>query len=409
MLIRVTAAAIFFIAGLCGLSLVEGQVLTGRVSNAVTGEPISGAALMIDETTQGTVTAQDGTFRIPLSDVPAVLVVSHLSFQTARISISQFSENSLEISLEPASHDLGIVNISASAVVEIMKNTSYEVLDFEFIDDNLLLMANENGSIYKPCLLLVNLEGDTLYTLDVDRPGEFFRDFDGNIYYLNSRSAWLVNSENQKLSIKYMMEVNEFLGIYPLIVDLREPYWMVKTYSMQRLKLSYYRYNENDSSLNVFCSIVNQPAIDRARWGSYFDGTDADQQFAALIVNKPVEAPLFRTDSAYILINFLDKKIEFFDTLGNLTAQTKASFMENKSCNGKVYRDRINGEFYTSYEKSGISTLYKINTQTGTATYMAKIPNFVFVENIIIRNSEAFFLYKDKFREEQKKVFRMKL
>lgn len=409
MLLRVMAAVLIFIAGLCGLSKVDGQVLSGRVLDAITGEPISGAALMIDETTTGTASATDGTFRIPLSDVPAVLVVSHLSYQPTRIRIALFPSQSIEIKLEPASHDLGTVDIRSNPIVEIMKGTAWEILDFEFLGDNLLLMANENGNIYKPSLLLVSLRGDTLSCIKVDRPGEFYKDFEGNIYYLNNRSAWTVTANANRLHIEYMMAVDEFLGTYPLVVDVREPFWILKQYSMQRLKLSYYRYNEQDSSLNLFCSITNQPAIERSRWGAYFDGTPADLDFAARIINRPVEAPLFGTADGFLLFNFLDKVIECYDVEGHSVTRIKAPFMQDKNCSSVIHRDRLTGDFYTCCEKNGLTSLYKIDLLTGIAHFMVQIPRFVFVENIIIRNGEAFFLYKDKFREEQKKIFRMKL
>jgi len=403
-----TAAVIFFFMGLCGLSLVDGQILNGRVIDAVSGKPISGVNLMIDETTTGTASTADGTFSIPFPHVPAVLVASHLSYQTAKTRIVS-TNDTLLLSMEPALHELGVVDISANKVIEIMKSTSYEVLDFEFMEEHLLLLANTNGNIYKPCLLVVNLQGDTLSSLNVSRPGELYRDFGGEINYLTSQSAWKVAYHNNRLSIEYMMDVDEFLSTYPAVVDVQEPWWMLQQYSMERLKLNYYRYNEMDSSLNLFCSIINQTGVDRCRRGAYFDGTESDFYFATHMMNRPVHAPLFRLEDGYVVFNFNDQRIEFFEDDGTPSVQVNAGFMKDKQCSGQILRDRVSGDFYTIFEKTGLSTLYLINIKTGTVSLAAKIPNFVFVENIIIRNSEAFFLYKDKFREEQKKIYRMKI
>jgi hypothetical protein len=409
MLIRVTAAAIFIIAGLCGLSPVIGQILSGRVIDAVTGEPLSGAALMIDETTIGTATASNGTFSIPLSDVPAVLVVSHLSYQTTRITLTSNSPNTLEIFMAPESHDLGTVNIQANSIVEILKGTSWEVLDFEFLEDDLLLMANENGNMYKPSLLLVSLNGDTLSSLRVDRPGEFYRDFEGNIYYLNSRSAWKVSTASHNLHIDYVMGVEEFLNTYPAVVDLQQPWWILKQYTYNKLVLSYYRYNERDSSVNLFCSVSNQPGIARSQRGPYFDDTPADRYFASMIMNRPVQAPLYRWGEAFLMFNFTDKYIENFDPEGNSLFRIHAEFMKDKNTDGLIYKDDVTGKFYTSTAKNGITSILSIDPKSGTAAIVAQIPKFVYVENIVIRDGEAFFLYKDKFREEQKKIYRMKV
>ena len=409
MLPRIAAAVIFFIAGLCGLSPVDGQILYGRVTNAASGEPLSGANLIIEGTTTGTVTATNGTFRIPLSDVPAVLVVSHLSCNTRRINIDATPFDSLFISLIPATHELGTVQISSNPVEEVMKGTSWDILDFEFLKDNLLLLANANGNMFKPSLLMVTIEGDTLASLRVDRPGELYRDYSGNIFYLNARSAWDVDFENGKFRLTYVTDIGDFLSTYPLVVDACKPVWMIKQYARQQLELNYYRYNEETNTVNLFCCVTNEAAIARNRWGAYFDGNEADQDFANRIINKPVQAPIYRTPQGFTLFDFVNNEIKLFDEEGESVNTVRADFMKGKQGTGEIYRDLVTGDFYTRYQKAGLSAIYKIDEEKGTVTFCASIPRFVFVENIIIRNHLAFFLYKDQCREEAKKVFKMKL
>jgi hypothetical protein len=409
MLTRITAAATFFILGLCSLSMVVGQNFSGRVKDAVTGEPLSGVSVMFKETTVGTATGYDGTFSLTLSDVPAVLVVSHLSYKTLEITINSFPTAKLDITIEPMSHDLGQIDIQANKITEILEGKSYEILDYEFLDKNLLLLANRNGSMFRPCLLLVNLYGDTICSRDISRPEQLYRDFEGNIYFISKLSAWAIGFDGAELHMNYVMEKEEFMNSYPVVVDVRKPDWILKQYGALDQRLDYYRYSEIDSSYNVFCSVVNQDALQRARWGGYFDGTEADAHFAAAIINKPVFAPLFRIGDSLVLFNYLDNCIDFFNQNGEKQKSLNAPFMKQKVCKKQIYKDEITGKFYALFLKNGISSLHEVSLKTGETHFISDIPGFVFVEKIIIRNSEAFFLYKEKTGDEQKRIYRMKL
>lgn len=409
MLSRFISAVIIIVAGLCGLSSVDGQILYGRVKDAVTGEPISGVSLMIKETTIGTATGFDGSFKIPLSVVPAVLVVSHLSYQNLEISFASYPAGKIDISLEPGIHSLSQVDVDANKIVEIMKGKSYEILDYDFLDNNILLLANRNGSMFRPCLLLVNLYGDTISSIDVIKPMELYSDFEGSVFFLSKQSAWLVTFDGQDLELDYTMTISDFLKYYPPVVDLRKPVWLLKQYGILDQKLDYYRFTETDSSYSIFRSVVNEPAIDRASWGAYFDGTEADAHFARVIINRPVFAPLFRSGDSIIIFNYFDKQIEFYDNDGNNKGLVKASYMSRKSCEEQVFKDKVTGRYYVLFRKNGLSSLHEINITTGESYFITEIPDFVFVENIIIRNSEVFFLYKEKVGAEQKKIYRMKL
>lgn len=409
MLTRKAATVIFFVMGLCSLSLVDGQTLHGRVLDAATGEPISGASLMISETTIGTATAANGTFTLIFPNVPAVLVVSHLSYKPLVKEVRFIDETEAEFILEPLVHELDPVDIQANKVTEVLEGTHWEVLDFEFLDDQLLLLANENGNIYKPRLLLCNLDGDTLSSLKINRPGEFYRDFEGNVHLLTSGSALRVSARGERLRLTYVMDKEGFLATYPSVVDLQHPFWMLRQPSMEQLKLSYYRYDESDSSYTLYCSVTDQAAISRYCRGTYFDGTEADNYFATHMMNKPVVAPMFRIDSGYLVFNFVDHCMEAYDLKGNNINRVQADFLKDKNIKPQVYRDRQTGEFYVLREKAGVSSLYLVDLQNGTSSLTAQIPDFIFVENIIIRQGEAFFLYRDHLAGGEKKIYRMKM
>lgn len=409
MFIGKTAAAFLFFMGLSGLSVVDGQDLRGRVLDAVSGEPLSGVSLTVDETTNGTATAANGTFALNLTHVPAVLVVSHLAYKTLRIEVFNRTDSIMVLEMEPLSYWLPVVNVKPTAPIEMMAERGYEVIDFEFLGDQLLLLANAGGSIFNPCLVLSGLDGDKVDDLALKRPGQFFRNVDGRIVLLDGSSAQEIHAEDGTLQLDYLMDDDEFRKTWPVVVDREDPYWMLQQYSLERLKLNYYRYNEQDSSLQLFCSITDKPALDRLTRGVYFDGTESDWYFATHMMNKPVVAPIFRTNDQYVVFNFCDQRIDWYNRSGELQRRIAADFMKDRYLKKKIYRDIVSGDFYALAEKNGLSAIYRISERCGTATKVADVPDFVFIGKFIIRDGVAWFLYKDVGREGMKKIYRLPL
>jgi len=77
---------------------VQQQKVTGKVTDASTGEPIIGANLIIEGTTSGTTTDVNGKFSLEANN-GAVIVISFLGYNSERITISGQSTLDLDIKL----------------------------------------------------------------------------------------------------------------------------------------------------------------------------------------------------------------------------------------------------------------------------------------------------------------------
>lgn len=79
--------------------VIQVQKVTGIVTDATNGDPIIGANVIIEGTTNGTITDADGRFSLDLPQTSAVLVISYLGYNSERIEVGASSE--LEIKLIP--------------------------------------------------------------------------------------------------------------------------------------------------------------------------------------------------------------------------------------------------------------------------------------------------------------------
>ena len=83
------------------------RVVTGRVSDAVSGTGLSGATVSVKGNTTSTVTDAQGNFSISVPDKNPVQTISFIGYGTVEVSVGD--QNNLDIKLQPNSGDLAQV------------------------------------------------------------------------------------------------------------------------------------------------------------------------------------------------------------------------------------------------------------------------------------------------------------
>lgn len=112
-----------------GLShaLSDPTSLFGMVKDAVTGEPLPAATILIDQTYRGTTTNQDGMFTITPDSLPVVLIVRYIGFETERIVVDEeMAAGSIVIELQPSVTELEEVVVTGDdpglSIMELVIN-----------------------------------------------------------------------------------------------------------------------------------------------------------------------------------------------------------------------------------------------------------------------------------------------
>lgn len=89
---------------------IKSQVsVTGKVVDQETQDPLVGAAIVIEGTTQGTITSLDGTFELNVSEGPINLLFKYLGYKDLRKTINAEGESAIDLGvLEMASNVVGL-------------------------------------------------------------------------------------------------------------------------------------------------------------------------------------------------------------------------------------------------------------------------------------------------------------
>ncbi|RYY85404.1 MAG: carboxypeptidase-like regulatory domain-containing protein [Chitinophagaceae bacterium] len=108
---KLSLAALALLFAFC--SFAQG-VLSGTVTDAETKQPLPGASVFAQNTTVGTVSKPDGTYRLSLGKGGYELVVSFTGYETQRFNIEATGEKTQEIALKKEDKSLTEVVIQSN-------------------------------------------------------------------------------------------------------------------------------------------------------------------------------------------------------------------------------------------------------------------------------------------------------
>jgi len=126
---------IFFISFAC-LALAQTKV-TGKVTDANTQEPLTGATILVKGTTTATTASLDGSFKITVPSGSQVLVVSFIGYVSKEIGVNDGRSNVGMIQLQPASANMREVIINGDVAIDRKTPVAVTTLGPQFIEEKL--------------------------------------------------------------------------------------------------------------------------------------------------------------------------------------------------------------------------------------------------------------------------------
>lgn len=373
-------------------------LIFGYVKDAATEMPIPNVDVYTDGNDKiGTATNKEGYYELQIAKISTNIIFSHVSYEAQQLKIEHSENQKIDIELIIKYHTLATAEITASAKKIINDKTLY-VLDYELFDDNIMLIAHHFAQ--KPNLYLMTIAGDTLARTQIsETPVKLHKDCFGNIHLITEKQTYQIFYENNSLNLIYSISGKEFSKkIEPIIVELHGKLFY-KEYFVNNQVLIYY-YREKDSTDKKLSIIADEKALrmlsDKQRFMSMGKAyTEADLRFEELFFYDPVFSPLFKQNDTVLIFNFIDSKIEFYNSNCNLIKSVSIDFHKDKNWKEDIIADTKTAIFFSVFRKNGITRLIEIDVNTGKTGRMITIPNFIFVDKIKVHNNKIFFLDSD--------------
>jgi hypothetical protein len=95
-------------------------VIFGSIRDAETNKPLPAAQIHITGTRIGTITNDEGDYHLEIPDLPAEIVVSFIGYESAQITVTATSPETLDVLLKPRLYILPTVTVTSGSTAEII-------------------------------------------------------------------------------------------------------------------------------------------------------------------------------------------------------------------------------------------------------------------------------------------------
>lgn len=430
-------------------SYSQGIVFKGLVKDEQSLKPIPEVNIRINGTTLGTATDHNGWFSVRIDTLPATLTFSCIGYQDERYDVSVSPGKRVEFLMRPKSYSLKEVNVTSTNYSFLFKNQDYSVLDYELMDDKVLLLVFRT-LLKKSELILLNQVGDTVAVSSLPDipPLRLYKDFLLNIHYFaRSDYAYQVffNKRYETLDVLYKTPVDSLEKIVsPFIFRISDRLYFQDSQSNGLgTTIGFYQKGTGKKIIRQYFNEKKANAIadDQVFYGKW-NGLIASQippgdeeglLSAAKFAQSPklgqymnkfdtraykfefynMIYPVIRiSDSLIAFFNFGDDRLELLDKDGKTIKSIPINFHKddhsksdatgaiNLSESGwrwgrMILTDQNNQNVYTTYHKNGMIRINRIDLTTGRLQKGTLIP-LPFPEKMELYDGQAYFLNRGK-------------
>ncbi|MCD4697334.1 MAG: carboxypeptidase-like regulatory domain-containing protein [Bacteroidales bacterium] len=431
------------ILGFWGVSQNE-ILIVGKVTDMETGSPLLNANITVLEFSIGTITSKEGTFNLVVNELPAVLKISHVGYEAKFIRISEIPTKEVIIQLKQKTLTLDEVIVSDVKIEAVFRNDNYSVLDYEFYEDNLLLLVYRYN-FSKSELILLNNSNDTIVRLNElpGKPRSIYKDCMGYIHLLCNEFAYqLFISENQ-IELLFPTSINEFAKlIYPCVAFLKDKYY-IRLYYYNNLITEYQYVKEGTKELKRLRRIVDIEKSELIKSNPYHKlllsssymsnkenqflnmGSDVpmeiqiemlealranqyESHYLEKMIYTPVYAPLINLNDTLLIFNHPENQIEFYSYYDSLIKKIAINYHSLKDWKELIVADENHQKVYTLFQHSGTLDLREIDLRNGKLGTSNKL-YYPFVKNIKIRNGFVYFIHKNHSTRSKMKLYKQRL
>ena len=392
----------------------KGFYLKANVKDSTTSDAVANASVVINGTTNATLTDNKGNFSLWIDKTPSILKISHLGYQEKFIKIESHATNNLNIVLSKKINLLRELSVNINKPIPLNEGQPLYIKDYEFSGDKIIALAYNFKTYPKAFLYIMNQNGDTLCSAKLKNSGKLYKDCFKNNHFITNSTVWQLLADSSLVSMVHPEDIETFNDeILPLITELNGNYFFEKYYYHDQL-LQYYYYDKKVAKLKELKVIMDKSKLfmlrDRER---IIDGSSdpaVQERFEDLAFYKPVFAPLIKLHDTICIFDFTNSKIEFYSDSVSMIKEIPISFHNNKYWKREIFLDDVKEKVYTLFRKDGISTIQEINLKTGELANSSVIPELPFIDKIKINNDNIYFLYTEHNEQSNyKKLYRMKI
>lgn len=397
---------VLFIVNSIGLQAQERLYLQGICINEK-GKAIENVGVYIHDTILVSITDENGHFALSRPFSGQVIRFAHIVYEPMNYTVKEkdLIGKELKIELKTKKHELLEVEVTANAPHIAFDNPVRSVLDYVISDDGIYLIAYR---MRNTALMHLSFEMDTLHEMKISSAYKnLYRDFYGFVHVISNEDACQIgftettDGKKKDMFLYAPISLETFYKTYGPIVAASDKVVITGRYAFYGLEQYYYCVTPTADTMYLLEHIVDEDARDdlrRAGANDYYFLTTNFFPHLLYIYN-----PIYSIDNQFYLFAYTDCETIIYDEVGEELERYPLTFHQHKKWTGNtvvdkrwkksMMVDRARKEFYSFFVTDGMSTLMRIDLQTGTATPILDLSGYPFAEMLRVHNRVLYFLY----------------
>ena len=369
-------------------------------------KPIRDVGIYTVDSTILAVTNVDGVFTLNHSKPGDTIYASHVSYDNMTYIIDSLDINGkIVFKMTPSRLQLPEVEFVENAPHVAYDNKVVTVKDFEINEKGVYLLAQRRRN---NAILHLNFNCDTITEIKIS-PDYYniFKDVYGEMHIVSDKDVWQIGHKTLKdkvfnLELLYNSSLTEFLSVFQNIACVTDSLLIGGRYFYFDQEIDYYYFNiggdQQPHDLHHCVNVEGRDLIYNIMlYGNLYK--------AGSLFLKATYDPIFAYDNKLYLFSFDEDKTFVYNNLGEVVHEYPLTFHKYRHWRGdmrvikkwakRVILDWATGRFYTVFEDGGVTTIKRIDLETGTTDKSFVIGGYAFIENLRIYNGKAYFLYKN--------------
>ena len=393
----------------CGISFAQNAAnIEVRLLND-NGEPLQNVSVRSEEGYLLGISDWRGELNIKSVKLGDVLTFKHVAYHEMEYVINKddVKNKTLTVKMFMKFHELPEVTIVENVPHVAYNNKVVSVADYEINNQGIYLLAHRMRHY---SLLHLSFDYDTLAEIRLPRKFDhFYKDVYDQIHVLSQDSAYWVGTmkrggEYAGMVLTMGINIDQFYYIHAHVSAATDQVIITHLYTNRGQELFYYDIGENEGKIDT-------TILEHIRWEEGCMLMENVRKFGPMgwkgeaqsLFEKPIYDPVFNMNNEIFVFNFEDNIINHYDNRAEKLNTFPLTFHKQNSWNNKVrlvegwnkkvLMDENNSSFYAVFLNQGITTLKKIDVETGTVSNSAMFGGFPFIENLRIYDGKAYFLY----------------
>lgn len=369
-----------------------------RIKDKRNNQPIENASVKIQNTNNGTISSKEGICELIVNTIPVNLEVSHVAYENRIVTINPKQiHDTINVFLNQLQITLNEVNISAKKVDTFIQ-TDYTIVDFNFCNNQLLVLEADNNKVNTYRLILMNTYFDTITLLNLakrKKPLSLFKDCMEQCHLLTKDSAFQIHITQTLLSLDYPLSIKKFHEILDDCLFLVDSLVYFQRIVKNGYSYEFYTVNVKNKKVYNFTISTDYERLKSlqesikfliAHPPSYSLNVAID--FEKRFMYKPFNQHLKYINDTIYYFNYQNSTIDIYSKKPDFIRKVNVNYHKNTGWTSEIIMDKIKRKFYTIVKHQ----LFEINLSNGKTVLKA---NIGLPTKTLIHNGYAYILKKE--------------